>query len=173
MEEVQLMTPVAALSRGLQRTVVRDGRIAPAEAEVAVMRRNFEMGGRRFTLEGNPLMEVLDAPSIFPVPNTPASCRGLINLRGSLVPIFDIRKTFGGGGGYRWVLVVGRGEQAAGLVIDGLPKQVKVTESARVDQPLESGDITAAAVIKAYRIDDQVYFVLNHIALLEKLAQLN
>jgi chemotaxis signal transduction protein len=173
MDEVQLLTPVAALSRGLQRTVVRDGQIVPAEAEVAVMHRSIEMGGRHYILEGNPLLEMLDEPDLFAVPNSPPSCRGLINLRGSLVPVFDIRRNLGGGGALRWVLVVGRGESAAGLVVDGLPKQVKVTESARLERAKQEDDFVSAAVIKAYQIEGEIHFVISHTSLLERLAQPN
>lgn len=170
--DVQLMGPVAALSRGLHRTRVSNGRIRPVESELTILRRGFSMGGRGFVVEANLLLEVLDAPGVFPLPNGPRSCRGLINLRGSLVPVFDIRRAMGGeGGSYRWVMVMDKGEQAAAFVIDRLPIQIKLTESNRLDGLPDVDELAAEAVSAAYRVDEELYFMMDHKKLLERLTQ--
>jgi chemotaxis signal transduction protein len=72
--------------------------------------------------------EVLDRPRVFLVPNTPAWLRGLCNVRGNLVPVFNLRELLGHEGAAqdsRWVLVLGEGEAAAALDIDTLPVPVE------------------------------------------------
>ena len=48
-----------------------------------------------FALEIGKVREVLDFTNITKVPQTPDYLRGLINLRGSVVPVVDLRLKFG------------------------------------------------------------------------------
>ena len=51
----------------------------------------FELGGRRFALPAAGVRELLRAVTIFPVPSAPAAIEGVINLRGVVVPVVDLR----------------------------------------------------------------------------------
>ncbi len=167
MAEVLLMRPVAALSRGLRRTQVVGRRIVPVESEEVQLRRGITIGGMGFVLEGNPMMEVLDSPKIFAIPNTPLTCRGIVNLRGGLIPVFDIRKRIGGeGGAFRWVLVIERGERAAGVVIDSLPLQLKLSESNRCAISDEMVAAIREAVVSSYEVEGNIFHALDHQQLL-------
>lgn len=170
--EVQLMTPVEALSRGLRRTLVRDNRVELAELEEEVLQRGFKIGGMGIIMEGERIvMEVLDSPAVFAVPNSPRACRGLINLRGSLVPIFDLRKIFGGEGtSLNWILIVDRGEAAAGFVIDDLPVQIKLSATNRMANIPEIDSMVIEAISEAYQIGEMTYLMMDHKKLLEGLV---
>ena len=89
--------------------------------------------------------QVLDRPRVFPIPNTPSWLRGLCNLRGDLVPVFDLRELLGteaAGNDGRWVLVLGVGEEAAAFDIDSLPVRIDSTHhpSGRPPVPAALGD---------------------------------
>ncbi len=55
----------------------------------------FELDGEIFALGIAKVREVLDFTTVTRVPRMPAFIRGVINLRGSVVPVVDMRLKFG------------------------------------------------------------------------------
>jgi purine-binding chemotaxis protein CheW len=55
----------------------------------------FKLGDEVFALDISKVREVLDFTTVTKVPRTPAFMRGVINLRGSVVPVVDLRLKFG------------------------------------------------------------------------------
>jgi len=55
----------------------------------------FKLGDEIFALDITQVREVLDFTSVTRVPRTPEFMRGVINLRGSVVPVVDLRLKFG------------------------------------------------------------------------------
>lgn len=55
----------------------------------------FKLGEEVFALDVNVVREILDFTTITKVPQTPDFMRGVINLRGSVVPVVDMRLKFG------------------------------------------------------------------------------
>lgn len=55
----------------------------------------FQLDDEVFGLEIGKVREVLDFTSVTRVPQTPQYMRGVINLRGSVVPVMDLRLKFG------------------------------------------------------------------------------
>jgi len=55
----------------------------------------FRLADELFALDIGKVREVLDFTSITKVPQTPDYMRGVINLRGSVVPVVDLRLKFG------------------------------------------------------------------------------
>ncbi|GAK54856.1 CheW domain protein [Candidatus Vecturithrix granuli] len=52
----------------------------------------FELSGRLFGLSIFDVQEILEKSPITPVPTTPGFLKGVINLRGNIVPVADIRE---------------------------------------------------------------------------------
>src|SRR5512137_294537 len=55
----------------------------------------FKLGDEVFALDIAKVREVLDFTSVTKVPRTPEFMRGVINLRGNVVPVVDMRLKFG------------------------------------------------------------------------------
>lgn len=55
----------------------------------------FKLDGETFALAIAKVREVLDFSSVTRVPGTPPYMRGVINLRGGVVPVMDLRLKFG------------------------------------------------------------------------------
>jgi len=55
----------------------------------------FKLDNEVFALDISKVREVLDFTTITKVPRTPEFMRGVINLRGSVVPVVDLRLKFG------------------------------------------------------------------------------
>jgi len=55
----------------------------------------FKLGSEVYAVDVAKVREILDYPPITKVPRTPDFMRGVINLRGSVVPVVDMRLKFG------------------------------------------------------------------------------
>jgi len=55
----------------------------------------FILAGEEFGLELSRIVEILKAQKITPLPKLPSFLCGVINLRGIVIPIMDLRKRFG------------------------------------------------------------------------------
>ena len=87
----------------------------------------FRLGGEGYALEVMRVQEVLDVPALTEVPGSPKCLLGVINLRGHVVPVYDLRIPFGLKGEpdrthAPSVLIVetepGNESQVTGLVVD-------------------------------------------------------
>src|SRR5271169_5560156 len=55
----------------------------------------FQLGGEGYALEVMRVQEVLDMQCLTEVPGGPKFLLGVINLRGHVVPVYDLRMPFG------------------------------------------------------------------------------
>jgi purine-binding chemotaxis protein CheW len=60
--------------------------------ETAVLTQclSFRLGGQSYALDVGKVREVLEVTQITPLPRTPEFLRGIINVRGSVVPVVDL-----------------------------------------------------------------------------------
>lgn len=57
----------------------------------------FKLGAEVFAIEITKVKEVIDFSDVTKVPGTPEYMRGVLNLRGSVVPVIDLQMKFGMG----------------------------------------------------------------------------
>jgi purine-binding chemotaxis protein CheW len=54
----------------------------------------FELGGQRYGVPVAAVREVVRAVTIVPLPRAPAVIEGIVNFRGTIVPVLDVRRRF-------------------------------------------------------------------------------
>ncbi len=54
----------------------------------------FELNSQEFAIEVLRVQEIRNYTRVTPIPNTAESVKGVMNLRGSVIPIVDLRKKF-------------------------------------------------------------------------------
>ncbi|MEK6759515.1 MAG: chemotaxis protein CheW [Deltaproteobacteria bacterium] len=69
--------------------------IAPSAVTQTAQYLTFKLDDEVFALDISQVREVLDFTALTRVPRTPDFMRGVINLRGSVVPVVDMRLKFG------------------------------------------------------------------------------
>ena len=69
--------------------------MSAAEAVASTQYLTFKLGEEVFALDVAEVREILDFTTVTKVPRTPSFMRGVINLRGSVVPVMDLRLKFG------------------------------------------------------------------------------
>ena len=55
----------------------------------------FRLGKEQYGLEILKVREIMGWVNVTPVPKSPPSVRGVINLRGKIIPVIDLRRKFG------------------------------------------------------------------------------
>jgi twitching motility protein PilI len=116
--------------------------------------------------------ELVEMPNVYPLPRMPANLLGLVNLHGRIVPLFDLAALFETQHmprEKRMLLVIGHGNNAAGIVIDGLPRRMAFAPESRIVPPaLPAG--AAAAVSAAYLEGSNAWFEFDYSQLLDLLV---
>jgi purine-binding chemotaxis protein CheW len=74
---------------------VRKGPLTMTEMAAAQQYLTFKLGEEVFAVDIARVREVLDFTEVTKIPLTPAYLRGVINLRGSVVPVADLRLKLG------------------------------------------------------------------------------
>lgn len=111
-----------------------------------------------------------------PLPNVPEHVRGVVNLRGVVLPVFDLRHRLGWGrtepSGRHVIIVINTGEQLQGLIVDAVNDIVTITPENM--QPLPDIGRGAAAFFLdgLATIDDRMIMVLALDRLLERVPVL-
>lgn len=99
----------------------------------------FFVGGEMFGVNVKDVQEVLVAQAITPVPLAPPYIFGLTNLRGQILPTFDLRTRFGMDprepGQESSNLVVKTTEGPVSLVVDDIGDVIEIDASAGRDVP--------------------------------------
>ena len=92
----------------------------------------FKVGAEEFALDIMDLKEVVVMRSITAVPETEDFVEGVMNLRGSLVPVLDLRKRLraaGVGDAQEMRIIVSNLEgRLVGLIVDGASEVIRVSE---------------------------------------------
>jgi purine-binding chemotaxis protein CheW len=124
----------------------------------------FEIGDRRLGIDIMAIREIRAWSPTTPLPNVPAHVRGVVNLRGVVLPVIDLSQRLGWGTtepSARHVIIVVRiGDQLQGIVVDAVSDIV--TLGAEDCQPVpDVGDAAAAAYLEGIAtLDDRLIMIL-------------
>ena len=98
----------------------------------------FQVGRETYGVPITSLHEIVRVPEITAVPDGPDYLEGVINLRGKIVSVMDLRKRFGEKGvvlrKQNRILVVEHSGKLAGLIVDSASEVLKIP-AADVDLP--------------------------------------
>lgn len=147
--------------------------LAPVAAPVlSRVRYGVHIGTIGLLIGASVACEVVACPSATRLPRTPFWFAGVMSLRGSLLPIFDLGALLALAPAKppspRAGLILDRGDYAACLLIDGLPTALTPLEPVTVTGPMSAP--LQAHVTAAYRSGDELWFELDHRGLFTELA---
>jgi len=94
----------------------------------------FQVGRETYGVPITSLHEIVRVPDITAVPDAPDYLEGVINLRGKIVSVMDLRKRFGDKQAsirkQNRILVVEHGGRLAGLIVDSASEVLKIPTDA-------------------------------------------
>jgi purine-binding chemotaxis protein CheW len=130
--------------------------VAPAEPAGTDAATNqfltFVLGTEQYGVEILRVQEIRGYSTVTPIPNTPPYIQGVMNLRGTVIPVVDLRAKFSMQPGeydkFTVIIVVKVSEKVIGLVVDAVSDVLDIPSSelraapdlgARVDTRFISG----------------------------------
>lgn len=127
-------------------------------------RYGFRVGELGLLISSDAGSEVLAMPPVAALPGSPPGFLGLINLRGNLVPLYELRVLLGIGprqaDAGTVVLVFGQGEQAVGVVSEGYPSALFTLHPLSSLPPLPAA--LQSQVSAGYVQDETVWLEFDH-----------
>jgi len=95
------------------------------------------------------------------IPATPAWFQGVVNIRGNIVPVFDLKMIFNSDKktDLQRLLIIGKEDKAAGILIDDLPQalhDLEVTEDF-----LSPPSLLNECIRNVYKQNDDIWYELN------------
>ena len=125
----------------------------------------FFLDGQLFGVPVPQVQEVIGFHDLTRVPLAPPEIAGLLNLRGRIVTLIDLRRRFGLGEREKGstcmaIGVESRGE-SYGLLIDSVGEVLKLDEAAREPNPINLDARLARVSAGIYRLDGQLLIVAD------------
>lgn len=157
------MAATAAPPRPAQETaaiaVARDAAQA-SELQIVV----FELGEERYGLDIATVYEIIRHQPITAVPQAPAFVEGVINLRGRIIPVVDLRDRFGMATGEltkasRIVVAEAAGTRV-GLIVDGVSEVLMVPADAVEATPEVAAGAEAAYLRGIAKLGERLIILL-------------
>jgi len=129
----------------------------------------FELGGEQFAVEVERVEVVLETVPITRVPNAPPHLRGVINYRGAVIPVADLRTRFGDGrtatgeGTSTIVLQIKYGAEdiTIGILADSVREVIDLDPSRIERPPRLAGSVDDALVAGIGESDGRFIVVLD------------
>lgn len=129
----------------------------------------FALGGEMFAIGILHIKEILEYGSLTTVPMMPTFIRGVINLRGAVVPVVDLSARFGRGTSEvtrRSCIViieveVDDGVQDIGLLVDAVSAVLEIPASEIEPAPSFGAKIRADFISGMAKVDSKFVIVLN------------
>jgi purine-binding chemotaxis protein CheW len=125
----------------------------------------FTVGDEEYGLELLRVREVIRMREIARLPRAPSFLKGVINLRGDVIPIIDLRDKFGlpsrpADADTRIVVVDVEG-RLIGMVVDSASQVVRIPASRIEAPPLRLGGLPQEYIAGVGRLDDRLTTLVN------------
>ena len=129
----------------------------------------FSLGGEVFALGILNVKEIIEFGNITEIPMMPAFIRGVINLRGAVVPVIDLSARFGGPASTvsrRTCIVIvelGEGEerQDLGVIVDAVNEVLEIPRSEIEPPPTFGAKIRADFIQGMGKVEGRFVIILN------------
>lgn len=131
----------------------------------------FQAGGQSFSLDITHVREIRRWTAVTPLPHAPKEVLGVMNLRGSVIPIYDLSARFGLGPtseSPRNVVVVAMIEnQTVGLLVEAVSEILSVRRDAIQDTPDIRSETTKQSITGVIPIEEGMTRVIDLAAVIQ------
>ena len=125
----------------------------------------FELGGQRYGIDLLAVQEIRGYENVTRIANAPDFVKGVVNLRGIIVPIIDLRLRFGIGqptyDALTVVIILHVGGRVVGMVVDAVSDVVTLRENDVKPAPSMGGAISTVHMTGLASVDDHLVTLLD------------
>ena len=155
--------------------------VAASTAEIAQY-LTFQLSGEMYAVGILNVKEIIEYGQLTEIPMMPAFIRGVINLRGAVVPVIDLAARFGGGAteaGRRTCIVIievpeGDVRHDIGIMVDAVSEVLEIPGSEIEPPPSFGAKIRADFIFGMGKVAGKFVIILeiNKVLSVEEIAQL-
>jgi purine-binding chemotaxis protein CheW len=129
----------------------------------------FHLGSEEFGIQVLKVREIMGLQEITAVPHTPAYTKGVINLRGKVIPVIDLRSKFGMSETeytQRTCIIVTEVESEAGTlligaIVDGVNEVLNLAPADIEDTPDFGGEVNTTGLLGMAKVKGKVKILLD------------
>jgi purine-binding chemotaxis protein CheW len=126
---------------------------------------SFTLGKEEFGIDILKVQEINRTSSVTRVPNAPHFIEGVINLRGKVIPIVDLRKRFGMSSSQHdkntRIIVVEVLSKTVGFIVDSVREVLRIPQSVVDPPPPIVAGISSDYIEGVGKMDDRLLILLN------------
>ncbi|GAW67553.1 chemotaxis protein CheW [Geoanaerobacter pelophilus] len=165
-EDPDEFDPAAVILRG-RETAAFDGEISQQDevAAASVELLCFRVANEEYAISIMDIKEIIKPREVTEVPRVPEFVRGILSLRGNIIPIFDMRVRLGLSGGApserERVIVVNRQGGFAGVLVDEVVQVVRIPEGGIEPPPVVLEGIDREFVLGIGRVAGRMLILLD------------
>lgn len=157
------------LAQFIDRTQVEVNQVNNAEkqdqATTLLHLVTFQLGREEYGVEIASVQEIIRATDITPVPGAPTHVRGVINLRGKIIPVVDLRRRFAlaavEASESQRIIVVELGEKRIGMLVDGVSQVIKVPAGVVEEMPEEATSVDENFIKGVGKLENRLVIILD------------
>ena len=128
------------------------------ESNISVELLTFRLSEQEYSLDIMCVREIRGWTKTTPLPHAPSYMKGVINLRGTVLPVMDLAERLGLPGrehsDRNVIIVVKHGDAMTGLLVDAVSDILAVSEN-ELQPPPEMPSQNGTVVIKALTLRDE------------------
>ncbi|MBD8533050.1 MULTISPECIES: chemotaxis protein CheW [unclassified Massilia] len=126
---------------------------------------SFRLGSEEYGISILKVQEIRGYEAVTRIANAPAFLKGVINLRGQIVPIVDMRLSFKLGSAaydsFTVVIILNIGQHVIGMVVDGVSDVVTLSREQVRPAPHLGGGIDAECLHGLGTVGDRMLILLD------------
>ncbi|NUQ61650.1 MAG: purine-binding chemotaxis protein CheW [Pirellulales bacterium] len=125
----------------------------------------FTLEDEEYGIEILRVQEIKGYSKIRPIPNAPDYVKGVMNLRGTVVPVIDLRCRFrmphADYNQFTVIIVVSVGSRVVGLVVDAVSDVLNIPTDQVEETPEVSGDLDTSFFRGMGKVGEKLVLLLN------------
>lgn len=125
----------------------------------------FSIGKELYGVGIDAVQEIVRVPEITEMPDAPAFLEGVINLRGRIVPVIDLRKRFRLQGKEKTkstrVLIADNSGSLVGLLVDTVSEVIKIQPDAIEEPPQMVSDVGVEYITGVAKVNSRLIIILD------------
>ena len=126
---------------------------------------SFTVGKEEYGVHINDVQEIIRIPEITHLPQTQHFIKGVINLRGNIIPVIEMRERFkmetAGYNDMTRVIIVRSGEKLIGMIVDTVSQVLEMNDSEIEEAPDIINGLSKDYIEGIGKINDTMIIILK------------